>query len=207
MDNRQKVIVMFGLAALFAWFRKRPTPVPPARFSPIQPIDTSAFPQKRYVVPQIAPTVEIRTGVQDTQSGAVWVTPEAGRKYQFVFDQAEVMHGIPPGVLSRMAAKESGYNPNAKSPAGAIGLMQIIPRWHPTVDARDPIASIYYAGKYMRQNYDRFGTWAKALAAYNWGPTALASAIKARGDDWRSALPRETIDYISTITRDTGLRG
>ncbi|HHJ14276.1 MAG TPA: lytic transglycosylase domain-containing protein [Gammaproteobacteria bacterium] len=114
------------------------------------------------------------------------------------FREAERRYGLPPNILVRMAQQESNFDPNAVSPAGAVGLMQIVPKWHPTVDPRDPFASIDYAGRYLRQLYDRFGNWPEALAAYNWGPTVL----ERKGLD---QAPRETRRYVAAIAGDLGL--
>lgn len=93
--------------------------------------------------------------------------------YRQTMMETEQKYNIPPTMLYHIARVESDFNPDAVSHAGAVGLMQIVPRWHPDVDATDPHASIRYAGKYLHQLYKRFGTWGEALAAYNWGPTNL----------------------------------
>ena len=127
-----------------------------------------------------------------------WALPDAGMQWEAEFRDAERLFGLPDDLLARMAQQESSYQPDAVSTAGAVGLMQIVPRWHPGVDPLDPLASIYYAGRYMRENYDRFGTWSEALAAYNWGPTALAEHGLANA-------PEETRNYVTAITGDLGI--
>lgn len=127
-----------------------------------------------------------------------WTPPTKAQPYMAAFREAERRYGLPPNILVRMAQQESNFDPNAVSPAGAVGLMQIVPKWHPTVDPRDPFASIDYAGRYLRQLYDRFGNWPEALAAYNWGPTVL----ERKGLD---QAPRETRRYVAAIAGDLGL--
>lgn len=131
-----------------------------------------------------------------------WVTPPAGQEFDPFFSAAEMLYSLPPGLLSRVAWQESRYDPDAVSPAGAVGLMQINPRWHPDVDPTDPIASIYYAAGYLRENFERFGSWDKALAAYNWGPTILSRTIAREGDEWLASAPRETREYVRDISAD-----
>ena len=143
---------------------------------------------------------ELRYSV--TEEVQTWTTPPAGQEYEEAFRAAESLYGLPRGLLSRVAFQESGYNPNARSPAGAVGLMQIIPRWHPEAIPEDPYHSINYAARYLHTLRGRFGTWEKALAAYNWGQGNLSRAIEERGDNWKSALPGETSNYIAKITRD-----
>jgi soluble lytic murein transglycosylase-like protein len=68
---------------------------------------------------------------------------------------------------------ESSCKADAKSPAGAVGIMQIMPKWH-GVDAEEPVSSIFYAAWYLKKQYQRFGSWRLAIAAYNAGPSAVA---------------------------------
>lgn len=127
-----------------------------------------------------------------------WVMPEAGKPWADSFSKYEALFNLPHNLLARVAQQESSFRPDAVSPAGAEGLMQIMPRWHPGVDTFDPEASIKYAGQYLRTLYNRFGTWSEALAAYNWGPTVLA----------RKGLhnaPEETKNYVVEITGDLGI--
>ena len=128
-----------------------------------------------------------------------WQTPTAGRQFEHWFVDASRRYGIPAGLLSRVAKQESNYNPYAKSTAGALGLMQIIPKWHPDIrnpfDARE---AIYYAASYLYRLRNQFGSWKLALAAYNWGPTNLRRKGIARA-------PTETVNYVADITRDIPL--
>jgi murein DD-endopeptidase MepM/ murein hydrolase activator NlpD len=94
----------------------------------------------------------------------------------------------------RQVSQESSWNPDAVSPAGAIGLAQIIPRFHPTVDPRDPVASLDYAAAWLSRLYRQYGSWRKALMAFNWGPGNL--------QNWNghpSSLPAETRQYLDVI--------
>lgn len=131
-----------------------------------------------------------------------WTIPAIGRRFADLFQRAEYTHGVPPLLLARMAQQESNYDPDARSSAGALGIMQIIPRWHPDVNPLDPVAAIDYAGALLRKHFERFGSWAKALAAYNAGPTRTATEVKDSGVNWLAGMPAETQDYIARITAD-----
>ncbi len=128
----------------------------------------------------------------------VWATPAKGVQFENYFIQATARYNLPPGLLSRMAKQESDYNPAASGASGEVGLMQITPRWHPGVNASDPIESIFYAGSLMRKYFNEFGTWEKALAAYNWGKTN----VRNKGLE---QAPESTKRYIENILRDIGL--
>lgn len=131
-----------------------------------------------------------------------WSIPAIGRRFALLFQQSEYTHGVPQHLLARMAQQESNYDPDARSAAGALGIMQIIPRWHPDVNPLDPAAAIDYAGELLRRHFERFGSWAKALAAYNAGPTRTATQIQTSGVNWLAGMPAETQDYIARITAD-----
>lgn len=141
-------------------------------------------------------------------STKAWAISKKGMQYFPFFSQAEYQYGLPNRLLARVAYQESRYDPGAFNEAsGASGMMQIIPRWHPNVNVTDldPEDDIFYAGKYLRENYNRFGTWGKALAAYNWGPGNLGKAIDKYGDSWLQYVPKETRQYVTSVTRDLGI--
>jgi hypothetical protein len=86
-------------------------------------------------------------------------------------------HGVDPALLAGLIEHESGWNPNAKSKAGAVGLGQFMPataeRFGIT-DRTDPNQSIDGAAAYLKSNLDMFGGDASlALAAYNAGEGAV----------------------------------
>lgn len=104
---------------------------------------------------------------------------------------------------------ESALNPNAISPAHAVGLWQFMPetareqglRIDRYVDERrDPYRSTQGALTYLRKLHERFDDWALALAAYNAGAGRVNRAIrKAQSTDFwkvREYLPRETSNYV-----------
>lgn len=135
-----------------------------------------------------------------TERKPTWVTPLKGRIYDTVFAAAEAAYDLPAGLLSRVAKEESNYDSAARSPKGALGLMQFEPQTAQDfgIDPLDPWASIWAAGKYFKQLYDRFGDWKLAVAAYNWG----AGHVAQRGLD---AAPQETRTYYTQILGDIGL--
>lgn len=100
-------------------------------------------------------------------------------------------YGLPESVFLRQINQESGFNPRARSPAGARGIAQIMPAtargWH--VNPDDPVASLDAAARNMAQYVQRYGGIENALRAYNAGPGAIE---KSRGY-------RETNNYVRSI--------
>ena len=84
-------------------------------------------------------------------------------------------YGIPLYIARNLVRVESGGRQNAVSPSGARGVMQLTPATAKAlgVDINDPEQNIEGGMRYLRQQYDRFGRWDLALAAYHSGPQAV----------------------------------
>jgi soluble lytic murein transglycosylase-like protein len=115
-------------------------------------------------------------------------------------------HGIDPAVLKGLIRAESNFDPSVTSPAGAGGLVQLMPGTAASLgvtDRFDPAQSIDGGARYLRQQLDAFGgDLTKALAAYNAGPGAVrryggvppyaetqayVQKVQAYADEYRSA--------------------
>ena len=116
---------------------------------------------------------------------------EAARRYEFLdgadggafrgmAQAAATRYRIPVGLFNKLVTTESAWKPRAVSRAGAIGLAQLMPATARTlgVDPWNPRQNLEGGARYLRQQYDRFGTWRLALAAYNAGPEAV---VKYKG--------------------------
>uniref|UniRef100_UPI003AE375A5 lytic transglycosylase domain-containing protein n=1 Tax=Paracoccus sp. T5 TaxID=3402161 RepID=UPI003AE375A5 len=108
--------------------------------------------------------------------------------------QAAQRHGIPEDLFLRLVQQESGWNPNARSHKGAMGLAQLMPGTAAKmgVNPADPVQNLNGGARYLRMMYNQFGNWTLALAAYNAGP----GAVQKYG-----GIPpyRETRNYVRII--------
>nr|WP_308535958.1 lytic transglycosylase domain-containing protein [uncultured Prevotella sp.] len=131
------------------------------------------------------------------------------RYYNHFFEEALRYYGLP-AELKHLPVIESGLNPNAISPVGAVGLWQFMSatgrQYNLCInnyvdERRDPIKSSYAAARFLGDLYRDFGDWMLALAAYNCGPARVRSAIEKAGgvcDFWKiyDYLPKETRGYV-----------
>lgn len=129
--------------------------------------------------------------------------------YQRAAIKAAKTYGIPPKLFQKLINQESGWDATIRSPAGATGLTQLMPATAASlgVNPLDPIQNLDGGARYLSQQYQRFGSWTLALAAYNAGPGNVASG------EWRR-IP-ETVRYVhsilgsqpgTTVTKSGGIR-
>jgi len=94
-----------------------------------------------------------------------------------IITQAASRYNIRPSLLRALVKQESGFNPNAVSPKGALGLTQLMPDTAAGLgvsDPFDPEQNVMGGAQYLRSQLDRFnGDETLALAAYNAGPAAV----------------------------------
>ncbi|MFT3763379.1 MAG: lytic transglycosylase domain-containing protein [Pseudoxanthomonas sp.] len=113
-------------------------------------------------------------------------------RYRAAVEAAAQRHDLSPWLIDAVARAESGYGADAVSPAGAIGIMQLMPDTARSlgVDPRDPAQNIDGGAAYLRQMLDRFdGNIDLALAAYNAGGSHV--------EQYGGVPPfRETRDYV-----------
>jgi soluble lytic murein transglycosylase-like protein len=145
------------------------------------------------------PTTSFQSLLQQaTAAQTSTTTASAGDsgQYDAMIQAAATANGVDPSLLKGLIRQESGFDPNAGSPAGARGLTQLMPSTAAglgVTNVTDPQQSIDAGAKYLRQQLDAFGgDQSLALAAYNAG----AGAVKKYG-----GVPpyAETQNYVTKV--------
>ena len=124
---------------------------------------------------------------------------EPQKPYAELVQRASERHGVDPRLVFALIEVESGYRPNAESPRGAMGLMQLMPstaRRYAVSDPFDPEDNINAGTRHLRTLLDEFGTQG-ALAAYN------AGEVPVRRFDGIPPYP-ETRKYVSRVLEIVG---
>jgi soluble lytic murein transglycosylase-like protein len=116
-----------------------------------------------------------------------------------MIDEASEKYGVDSKLVKALVQQESGFNPNAKSKVGALGLMQLMTSTAKGLgvkDAMDPKQNIEGGVKYLKSMLDRFhGNTILALAAYNAGPNAVSK--------YDGVPPyKETQNYVKSILKN-----
>ncbi len=128
---------------------------------------------------------------------------ERAGEYWPLFKSAGSLYGVPARLLAAQAMQESGFDPTAKSGAGAEGIMQLEPAFYPSVNPWVPAEAIPAAAHSMAAYRSEFGSWRLALAAYNWGPGNLDSWRKTGLSD--NVWPSETQHYVRVVMATAGI--
>src|SRR5690349_5134966 len=145
-------------------------------------------------------TVPEATGIRTTRTA----TLEDTHVYDDLVIEHASRHALRPELVRAVIQVESGFNPRARSPKGAMGLMQLMPataRQLGVRNAYDPAENIRGGCAYLRQLLDRYqGNEELALAAYNAGSNAV--------DRHGNAVPpyQETRDYVKKVSRLTDVQ-
>jgi soluble lytic murein transglycosylase-like protein len=149
------------------------------------PADTPSYP--------VAKAATVRT--------TRYVPAERGQAYDDIIGEHAKTHGVRPDLVKAVMQVESAFNQFARSPKGALGLMQLMPatiRQYSVTNPFDARENVRGGVAYLRHLLDRYkNDETLALAAYNAGPGAV--------DKYGKSVPpyRETRNYVAQINQMT----
>ncbi len=158
-------------------------------------------------LPNPPPQVERSIWVRELKDRSL---PPFAEEYVPRLKQIFAAEQLPPELVW-VAEVESSFNPQARSPAGAVGLFQLMPHTarslslslQPEDERLQTGKSARAAARHLRHLHDRFGDWRLALAAYNAGETRVDELLrkyKARTfDAIADRLPAETQMYVPKV--------
>lgn len=115
-------------------------------------------------------------------------------------------YNIDPSIAMRLVKQESGFDPNARSKAGAVGLTQLMPDTAKEMglteeERSDPVKNVNAGFGYLRKQLNKYGEdYSKALSAYNWGGRNVDTHLRTNdGQLNKIGLPKETANYLTKI--------
>lgn len=136
------------------------------------------------------------------------IPPAIYQQYAPTVTEAAKANNIREEIVWAVMAIESNFDVKARSPAGACGLMQLLPQTAKELGCDDPFdghANIRAGVKYLKQlSLIYKGCLSYMLAAYNWGPGNLGTPPKPSGI-WPRETQKYLVNFINAYGRLTGV--
>lgn len=142
------------------------------------------------------PATKVNADIYSAKAEALSTKVSSKEQIKNIIFKAAKKHGVDEKLVNALVMQESGFNPNAKSKVGAMGLMQLMPataKGLGVTNPMDPEQNVEGGVKYLKSMLNKYnGNIILALAAYNAGPGAV--------DKYDGVPPyKETQNYVKSI--------
>ena len=142
------------------------------------------------------PSTRVNANIYTAQADSAIEKISTKEQIKNLVSRVAKKHGVDENLVNALIKQESGFNPNAKSRVGAMGLMQLMPATAKSLgvtNPMDPEQNVEGGIKYLKSMLNRYnGNIILALAAYNAGPGAV--------DKYDGVPPyKETQNYVRSI--------
>ena len=142
------------------------------------------------------PTTKVDANIYTAQAASAGEKITTKEQIKNLISRVARKHGVDEKLVNALVKQESGFNPNAKSHVGAMGLMQLMPataKGLGVTNPMDPEQNVEGGVKYLKSMLNKYnGNIILALAAYNAGPGAV--------DKYDGVPPyKETQNYVRNI--------
>lgn len=142
------------------------------------------------------PTTRVNANIYSAKAESATEKISSREQIKGLVSRISKKHGVDEKLVNALIKQESGFNPNAKSKVGAMGLMQLMPataKGLGVTNPMDPSQNVEGGVKYLKSMLNKYnGNVILALAAYNAGPGAV--------DKYDGVPPyKETQNYVKSI--------
>lgn len=199
MQRRLAVAALAALVVGLFSVRSVPRAAPPPEPAPQPILGSLGPPVEEWIAQEL---IAYQTGL----------APFEVRSIASVIEEESAKHGLSRDLVLAVIRTESGFYNWARSPAGALGLMQIMPAtgkmlarelaipWAGPRTLFDPAVNVRLGISYLAHLHERYGSWGPALAAYNWGPGVIDRRL-LRGHRLPAAYTTRVLAALPAPTR------